>query len=244
MENPLLANYTTPYGAYPFDTFKEEDYIPAFTEGIAEKRALVDSIINNPDTPTFENTLLPLERGSEKLEKVSNVFFNLLHSNSTDGLQEISQQIMPMLTELGNYISLSKPLFDRIKNVYERQDEFGLDEEDRRILKETYDGFKDSGALLPDEEKKKLERLSLEQSKLTLTYGQNVLRDEQTYTLHLTDSADVAGMPETVLGMASTELKKNQTERAGCSTFPHRPIFLFSNIILIVTYAKRCIWPK
>lgn len=202
MENPLLAAYTTPYGAYPFDTFKEEDYIPAFTEGIAEKKALVDSIINNPDTPTFDNTLIPLERGSEKLEKVSNVFFNLLHSNSTDGLQEISQQIMPMLTELGNYISLSQPLFDRIKNVYERQDEFSLDEEDRRILKETYDGFKDSGALLPDEEKKKLERLSLEQSKLTLTYGQNVLRDEQTYTLHLTDSADVAGMPETVLGMA------------------------------------------
>lgn len=214
MNNPIFRQYDTPYGAYPFDKITEEDFLPAFREAIAEKRALIDSIICNPEPPTFENTLLAMECSSDKMERVSGIFFNLLHSNSTDALQAISQEIMPELTELGNYISLSQPLFERIKQVYDRRESLSLDEEDMRLLQEAYDGFKDSGALLPDEEKKKLEELSLRQSNLTLTYGQNVLRDEQNYTMLLTAADDVDGMPTTALAVAR-QRARDKGESAG-----------------------------
>lgn len=200
--NPIFAPYNTPYGAYPFDSIKTEHYRAAFQEAIADKRTEIDSIISNPEAPTFSNTILALEHAGEKLELVSGIFFNLLHANSDDEIMAISEEIMPALSELSTYILLSKPLFERISKVYQEREELQLSEEEMRLLVNCYEGFAESGALLPEEQKKRLEVLSLEMSQATLLYGQNTLKDQKRFRLHLTNQSDVEGLPESLLTLA------------------------------------------
>lgn len=210
--NPIFAPYTTPHGAYPFDLIDTSAYREAFAEAIADKRREIDAIISCSEAPTFDNTILALERAGSKLERVCGIFFNLLHANSTDELMAISEEVMPALSELSTYILLSAPLFGRIRQVYEARDTLGLDEEEMRLLTNCYEGFAESGALLPDEQKARLEALSLEMSQATLLYGQNNLKDQKRYRLHLTNPADVAGLPESLLTLSSEQARREGHE--------------------------------
>lgn len=201
-QNPIFAPYTTPYGAYPFGLIREEHYRDAFAEALAEKRTEIDRIINNPEAPTFSNTILALEACGGKMELVSGVFFNLLHANSTDTLMRISEEIIPQLSDLSTYIILNEALFARIKTVYDQREQLGLDVEELRLLQNCYEGFAESGATLPEEQKERLRELSQELSRSGLLFGQNTLKDQKRYRLHLTDEAEVTGMPDSSLTMA------------------------------------------
>lgn len=139
--NPVFQQYNTPYGAYPFELIKEEHYRDAFREALAEKRSEIDAIINNPDAPTFENTILALEYAGAKMELVAGVFYNLLHANSNDELMAISEELVPELSALSTYILLSQPLFERIKAVYDERESLGLDAEEMRLLVNCYEGL-------------------------------------------------------------------------------------------------------
>lgn len=208
--NTLFQKYNTPYGAYAFDQIKQADFLPAFRQAIVDKRVEIDRIISSDAPPTFENTILALERAGEKLEWVSGIFFNLLHAHSNDELMEISETIIPDLSELSTYVLLSKPLFERIKTVYDQREALGLDQEEMRLLSNCYEGFAESGALLNDSGKVRLEQLSLEMSQATLMYGQNNLKDQKRYRLHLTEIKEVEGMPDSLLVQA-----RERAEREG-----------------------------
>lgn len=208
----LLAPFDTLHGSYPFDRIQEEDYLPAFEQAIRFKRAEIDRIITNPEPPTFANTLLALENCGEDMERVAGVFFNLLHSDSNDNLMAISEEILPKLTELSTYISLNELLFRRIEAIYKQRESLGLTDEENRLLTRCYEGFVDSGALLPEEKKQELRDIAQELSKLTLQVGQNALRDEKRFTLLITNPEDVAGMPQTVLDAAHHKAKEKGNE--------------------------------
>lgn len=206
--NPLLQPFDTPFGSYPFDRITIADFKEAFAQALTEKRAEADAIIHSTMPPTFENTILALERCGERLELVSGAFFNLLHAESNDELMALSQEIMPELTRLGTDIALSEPLFDRIRTVWEHTAPDTLTTEEYRLLYNCYRGFVDSGALLPAEKKERLRALSDEMSTTSLSFGQNILKDEKRYKLHLTDAAAVAGMPETALVLAADKARR------------------------------------
>ncbi|KGO02196.1 peptidase M3 [Porphyromonas gulae] len=206
--NPFLQPFDTPFGSYPFDKISIADFKEAFAYALAEKRAEADAIINSTEPPTFANTILALELCGEKLELVCGAFFNLLHADSNDELMNLSQEIMPELTRLSTDIALSEPLFGRIRTVWESDEKEKLSEEEKRLLYNCYRGFVDSGALLPTEKKDRLRTLSEEMSMASLTFGQNVLKDEKRYKLHLSDPAAVAGMPETALALASEKARR------------------------------------
>lgn len=211
--NPILGAYDTPYGAYPFDRIKDEHYRPAFAYAIERKRAEIEAIINNPEPPTFGNTILALEQCGSDLERVSGIFFNLLHAHANNELMQISEEIIPSLSELSTYIILSAPLFERIRSVYEQREQLELSEEELRLLTNCYEGFAESGALLPAEGKTRLEELSLTLSQNSLLYGQNTLKDQKRYRLHLTEEAQIAGMPESTLIIAHEAAKREGYER-------------------------------
>ena len=149
--NPIFQVYNTPYGAYPFELIKEEHYRDAFREAIAEKRAEIKSIIENEEEPSFENTILALERAGAKMELVSGIFYNLLHAHSNDELMAISEELVPELSQLSTDILFSEPLFKRIKVVYDKREDLGLDEEELRLLVNCYEGFAENGANLDAE---------------------------------------------------------------------------------------------
>lgn len=210
--NPIFIPYTTPHGAYPFDLIKEEHYREAFAEALAEKRREIDDIINNPEPATFENTIVALELAGAKMELVCGVFYNLLHANSTDELMAISEELVPELTALSSYILFSEGLFARIKAVYDTREDLGLDEEELRLLVNCYEGFAESGAHLPKDKKARLEELSQELSQATLLYGQNNLKDQKRYRLHLTDERDVEGLPESLLTLSREQALREGRE--------------------------------
>lgn len=201
--NTLFIKNNQPYGAYPFSLIKEEDFKEAFLEAIEKKRKEIEQIINNTDTPTFENTILALENAGKELEWVSGVFFNILHSNSNDYLMGISEEIVPILSSLSTEITLNTQLFNRINAVYNNRESFNLDEEDSRLLQNCYDGFFDSGATLPDEKKNKIRELSQKMSNLCLTFSNNLLKEQNMFKLHITEKDKVQDMPESCLRLAS-----------------------------------------
>ncbi|WP_329905476.1 M3 family metallopeptidase [Porphyromonas pogonae] len=206
--NPIFRVYNTLHGTYPFTNFSIEDYEPAFEYAISLKREEIESIINNPDKPSFENTIVALEQAGKHLSLVSGVFFNLLHSNSSDELMKVSERVIPQLSELSTYIILSRPLFDKVKAVYDSKDDLDLSVEDRRLLQNCYDGFVESGALLGEEDKKALEQLSLQLSSLTLTYGQNNLREQNIFKLFVDNQDQISAMPQASLDLAADKALK------------------------------------
>ena len=200
--NSLLQPTTTAHGAYPFDKIQVEDFREAFSLAIEEKEQEIKALIASEEQPTFTNTIVALERSGTKLEWVSGVFFNLLHAAATDELMAISQEITPRLSALSSFITLSDPLFDRIRSVWERRETLGLDAEDLRLLERTYEGFTERGALLPADKKERLKAIQARMSELSLTFSQNNLKDQQRFRLHITDQHALTGMPETSLRSA------------------------------------------
>ena len=203
MKNPLLSESSAPFGAPEFDKIENEHYLPAFEAGIAEAKAEIDAIVANQEEPTFENTIEAMEYAGATLDRVAGIFYNLMEANTNDQMQAIAEQVAPMLTEYSMYVSLNNDLFQKVKAVYEKKDELGLDKDQMTLLEDNYKDFVRGGANLSDEDKALYSKWSEELSLATLQFSKNVLAATNAYTLHVTDSADLAGLPEYVKTMAA-----------------------------------------
>ena len=197
-KNPFLKPYNTPHDTAPFHLIKIEHYEPALLEGMKEQNEEIDAIVNNPETPTFQNTIVALEKSGALLDRVTTVFGNLMSAETSDEMQELAEKMMPVLSEHSNNISLNEKLFARIKAVYEQKDQLQLKGEDAQLLQKTYDGFVRSGANLTGEAKEKFGPLNTELSILTLRFSQNLLKETNNYELALTEK-QLEGLPESSL---------------------------------------------
>ena len=203
MKNPLLTESTAPFGAPEFDKIKNEHYLPAFEQGIAEAKAEIDAIVANQEAPTFENTIEAMEYAGQTLSKVASIFYAVMEAHTNETMQEIAEKVSPMLTEYSMYVSLNNDLFQRVKAVYEKKDELGLDKDQMTLLEDNYKSFVRGGANLSDDDKAVYSKLSEELSLLTLQFSKNVLAATNAYTLHVTDSTELGGLPEFVKTMAA-----------------------------------------
>lgn len=210
--NILTENFNTPYQSAPFDQIKNEDYLPAFKELIQKSEKEIDAIINNNEEPTFENTIEALAFSGDQLDRASNIFFNLNSAETSDELQQIAQEVSPILTEYSSKISQNEALFSRIKKVYDQKEKYHLNEEQEMLLNETYKGFVRSGALLNDEDKEKLKKISMDLSLKSLKFGQNVLASTNAYFKHVTNKANLAGIPEAIIDQYAEEAKERNLE--------------------------------
>ena len=197
-KNPLVAEWNTPYQTPPFSEIKLEHYEPAIDYAIELNRAEIDAIINNPEAPTFENTIIAMEQSGELLGRVTGVFFVLNNCSTSEEMQQIALNITPKLTELSNDVSLNPELFARVKAVYDQRESLNLDQEDSMLLENTYNSFARSGALLEGEAQELYRQYTTELSQLTLAFGQNALAATNAFTLNITDEAKVAELPEFV----------------------------------------------
>ncbi len=212
MNNPLLTNFDTPYSSVPFDIIKPEHLKPAFENIFSQTRELIDRIINNADKPDFSNTLVELERSVYKLNLVSNVLFNLNVAETNPEIQDITRDVSPMLSDFSNDIILNEKLFARIKYVYDTTDRTLLSKEDERLLEKTFDDFVRHGANLNKEDKEKYRKITNELARLTVDFGENVLAETNDYFLHLTDSANLSGIPEDIIVQAKEEAESRKLE--------------------------------
>jgi peptidyl-dipeptidase Dcp len=210
--NPFFSTYDTPHETVPFDKITINDFEPAIMKGIEEEDEVIDAIVNNPDTPTFENTIEALENSGELLSKVTEVFFNLLSAETTDEMDELAQKLSPILSEHGNNITLNEKLFERVKVVYENVDKNSLTKEQQRLLQDSYDSFVRNGANLNEEDKQKYRQLTSELGVLSLQFSQNKLKDLNAFTLHITDEAELEGLPESAIDAAKEEAKSRNLE--------------------------------
>jgi len=210
--NPFFSTYDTPHETVPFDKITINDFEPAIMKGIEEEDEVIDGIVNNPDTPTFENTIEALENSGELLSKVTEVFFNLLSAETTDEMDELAQKLSPILSEHGNNITLNQKLFERVKAVYENVDKNSLTKEQQRLLQDSYDSFVRNGANLNEEDKQKYRQLTSELGVLSLQFSQNKLKDLNAFTLHITDEAELEGLPESAVEAAKEEAKSRNLE--------------------------------
>ena len=200
--NPFFSKYNTPHGTVPFDQIKLEHYEPAIVEGMARQKAEIDAIINNPDEPTFANTVEPYELSGEMLERTTTVFGNQLSANTCDELQELANKLMPMLSEHENDISLNEQLYARIKKVYDNRANEQLNAEQLKLLEDIYIGFTRNGANLNDEQKATFREITKQLSLLSLQFSNNLLKETNDYQMHLTDKADLKGLPESAIEAA------------------------------------------
>ena len=210
--NPLLTDSQVPFGAPEFDKIQNEHYLPAFETGVAEAKAEIDAIVANPEEPTFENTIEAMEFSGRTLNKVASVFYNLMEANTNDQMQEIAEKIAPMMTEYSMYISLNDALFQRVKAVYEKKDELGLEQDQMTLLEDSYKSFVRGGANLSAEDKAVYSKWCEELSLLTLQFSKNVLAATNAYTLHITDEADLAGLPDYVKTLGAETAKEKSLE--------------------------------
>ncbi len=204
--NPLLAEWDTPHETPPFDKIALEHYEPAFETAIAVSRAEVDAIVNNPEKPTFVNTIVALEKQGAMLNRIAGIFFNMLEANTSDEMQAIAMRVQPKLTELSNDTSLNPELFKRVKTVYENKSIF-LSAEDEKLLDDTYKGFVRSGANLSEEDKALYREYTSELSSLTLKFGQNSLAATNAYSYNITNPKKVEELPAFVKEGLAMEAK-------------------------------------
>ena len=215
-KNPFLQPYGTVHNTAPFDKIQLSDYEEAILEGIKREDEGIEKILNNPDKPTFDNTVIAIDDDKDNehyydlLSRTTSVFFNLLSAETNDEMDELAQKMSPILTKHSNDIRLNKRLFERIKAVHLHHRE--LTPEEEMLLDKCYDGFVRSGALLNDEDKEKLRNLTMEASQLSLQFSQNLLKESHSYTLHLTDKEKLDGLPETAIEAAAQTAKEQNLE--------------------------------
>lgn len=198
-DNPFFVKYQTPFQVPPFDQIDTTDYIPAFEQGVAEHQAEVDAIVKNSDEPTFENTILALDKSGELLDKVNAVFFSLNSAETNPAMQKISRVVTPMMTKHRDNISLNKVLFERIKTVYENRNVEGLDDQQIRVTEKYFDDFVRNGANLEEEEKEKLRELNQQISTFQIEFRENLLAEtNENFKLVLEDERDLMGLPDPV----------------------------------------------
>ncbi len=201
---PKEEAYVSPYET-PYLELAINEYLPAFEQGMEEQMAEIDAIVNNPEAPNFENTIRALDMSGMYLHRVELTFFAFTEALSTDSLQMIAAEVTPLLTAHSDNIMLNEALFARIKSVYENSANENLNRAQERLLEKYYNNFVRSGANLPAEEKEQLRKINSELSSLTLAFGNNVLAENNAYTLHITNEADLAGLPEGVVAAAKEE---------------------------------------
>ena len=214
--NPFFESYNTPHNTVPFHRIKLEDYEAAFMEGIRRDDESTDKLINDPAEPTFENTIarVDTEKGEhyyDLLSRVSNVFSCMMSAETCDEMEALAQKLSPILTKHANDITLNKKLFERVKFVHDHPNR-ELTAEEQMLLDTSYDSFVRSGALLDEEGKEKLRKLTEEASMLTLQFSQNVLKENKAYTLHITDEAQLNGLPNTAIAAAAQNAKEQEKE--------------------------------
>lgn len=197
-QNPFLTAYHTPHQTVPFHLIKVEHYEPAIHQGMEEHNREIDAIINNPEEPTFENTIVALEKSGRLLERITTVFGNLLSAETSDEMETIAERVMPLLSEHNSNIYLNERLFARIKEVYFNTDQGTLSQEDNMLLINTYDGFIRSGANLTNDKKERFRQISSELSVLTLRFSQNKLKETNNYEL-LLNKEQLTGIPESII---------------------------------------------
>ena len=197
-QNPFLdyQNWKTPHGTYPFDAIKVEHYMPAFDEGIKQGLAEIDAIANNPAAPTFANTIEAYEKAGKLLSVVASCFYNLTSAETNDSLAALELELSPKLSEYSSTILLNEKLFERIKTVYEQKDKLKLTAEQSKMLDDIYEGFANNGANLSAEDKEQFKALQAKLSKLTLVYGQNVLKATNAWTRLIKDESLLAGLSD------------------------------------------------
>ncbi len=215
-ENPFFVAYNTPHDTVPFDRIRLEDYEPAFMEGIRRDNEEIDKIINNPDTPTFENTIAFNDHSMgehyyDLLDRVSNVFSCLMSAETNDDMEALAQKMSPILTKHANDVCLNSKLFERVRYVHDHPNR-ELNAEEKMLLDKSYDGFVRSGALLDEEGKEKLRKITEESSMLALQFSQNLLKETKAFELHIIDEAQLDGLPDTARDAARQTAKEKGVE--------------------------------
>ncbi|GGG55953.1 peptidase M3 [Croceivirga lutea] len=226
--NPLLQ----PFDQAPFSKIKNEHFKPAILKSIELARMEIDTIIENPETPTFENTIAALDYSGHQLERVTSVFFNLNSAETNDEIQKIAQEVSPVLTEFQNDITLNEKLFERVKAVYNQKEKLSLTTEQERLLDKRYKSFSRNGANLPEDKKKRLREIDTKLAQLKLKFGENVLAETNNYELHLTSEEDVAGLPESAKE-AAAQLAKSKNKEGYTITLQ------YPSYIPFMKYAKK-----
>ncbi len=208
MNNPLL----NPFDTAPFEQIKNEHFKPAFLQAIEEAKKEIDQITNNPEPPTFQNTLVALDFSGQQLDRVSSLFFNLNSAETNEDIQKIAQEVSPLLSEFSNDVTLNEALFQRIKSVYEASDSLSLSEEQKTLLEKRYKSFSRNGANLGETDKERLREIDKELAQLKLKFGENVLAETNKYEMHLTDAASLNGLPEGAKEAAAQLAKSKEKE--------------------------------
>ncbi len=212
MKNPLLEESTVKYGAPQFDKIKVEDYEPAIKIALEQAYKDVDAIKNNEQAPTFENTILALNYAGEDLNRILSIMFNVKEADTNDELERVAQEMTPELTKFSMYTQLNDTLFQRVKAVWEMRDSLNLDQEDARLLEQTYKGYERNGANLPADKKAEFAKIAEELELASLQYGKNALDATNAFIMHITDSTEIADLPDFVKNSASSEAKERNLE--------------------------------
>ncbi|HMK05990.1 MAG TPA: M3 family metallopeptidase [Flavobacterium sp.] len=208
----LTNHFNTKYDTAPFSKIKNEDFLPAFKQGIELAQSEIDAIIRNPIKPTFENTTEALAFSGDILDRISSIFFNLNSAETSDELQKIAQEVSPLLSEFGNDVRLNADLFARVKTVYDQRDKLSLNPEQTTLLEKQYKSFSRNGANLPEDKKNQLREIDKELSRLSLKFGENVLAETNAYQMHLTNKEDLSGLPEGAIEEAASLAKSQDKE--------------------------------
>ena len=218
--NILTQYFNTKHNTAPFSQINNEDYLPAIKKGIEIAKAEIDAIVNNPEAPTFENTIVAMEFTGDVLDRVSSIFFNLNSAETSDEMQKIAQEVSPLLSEFGNDVRLNAALFAKVKAVYDQKESLNLSTEQATLLDKKYKSFSRNGANLSEDKKSKLREIDMQLSKLSLQFGENVLAETQAFQLHITDEKDLSGLPEGTIEAAHL-LAKSQDKNGWIFTLDH-----------------------
>jgi len=208
----FLKKFTTNHNTAPFSKINHSDYKEAFEKTIELARTEIDSIVNNTEIPTFSNSIEALDYSGEQLDRLTSIFFNLNSAETCDEMQKIAQEVSPLLTDFSNDIALNEELFKRVKAVYDQKDSLTLTTEQATLLYKKFKGFSRNGALLSEEDKLKLREIDTELAKTKLTFGGNVLAETNNYQLHITNEADLKGLPDGTKEMAASLAKSKNLE--------------------------------
>jgi peptidyl-dipeptidase Dcp len=198
-DNPFFREWTTPFGAPPFQEIKPEHFLPAFKEAIAQQRQQIDAIVKTSEPPTFANTIAPLDASGQLLTKVGGVFGNLSSADTNEQLQAINREVTPLQSALRDDIRLNPVLFQRIKAVWEARDRSKLTAEQKKLVEDTYKSYVRGGANLSDAQKERFRQINAESSKLSLAFGDNLLHDTNAYRLVIDRQEDLAGLPASLV---------------------------------------------
>lgn len=211
-KNPFMQPYDTPFQIPPFEEIEISDYMPAFEAGVAEARASIDSIVNNPEAPTFANTILAMDNLSPTLERVMSVLMSLTEADATDELTAVSDSILPMYSAFSDELMMNDGLFQRVKALYDRRDSLGLAHDEMRALEHTYRDFTLNGALLSDADKARLKEVNNRLSNLYIKFNKNLLNANNAFEIVVDNEADLAGIPASTVENAATEAKERGKE--------------------------------